>query len=68
MELLIRIEYEGKDIVFEMENGATMKFDPFDRLGLNFGFWECISALIVLGIGLRLFALVCLKLLVRKFQ
>jgi len=63
LEAMVRIEYADKHISY---NGQV--FDPIKRFDLNIGLTECFIALIVLGVVLRILALIALKVLVQRFQ
>jgi ABC-type transport system involved in multi-copper enzyme maturation permease subunit len=58
-EALLRVEFEDK--------AATLPFDPITQFDLNLGGTECLVALIVLTVVLRLIALFALKFFVGKF-
>jgi len=60
---MVRIEYGDKHISYDGQ-----VFNPIERFDLRIGLTECFIALIVLGLALRVLALIALKVLVQRFQ
>lgn len=60
-EAAIRNEYENKDL-------SQYQVNPMTMLGFNLGIGKSLGLLVVLIVGFRLLSIICLKLLVSKFQ